>query len=453
MSLNAERANRMAPSAGAAARYWALRLACLAAAFAPLSAARAATESVIFSFGGNGGSQPGLPAAGLVHGPGGVFFGTTSGEDAFDDFVYELVPPAETGASYSLKVLHDFTRAPGTPADIVAAVTRGGNGALFGTSDAGGASGFGTVFELAPASSPADLPTETVLVSFSGGADGGRPQAALITGKEGALFGTAFLGGNQGCADNFGQIGCGVVFELFPPVGAIGHWTEVVIHTFASGSDGARPLAGLLARKSGALFGTTSAGGEFNLGTVFMLTPPTEPGGVWTEKVLHSFQGGSDGAEPLAGLIAGPTGTLFGTTEFGGVGVCPALDLPGCGTVFELFPPSGPGGAWTEAVIHSFTGGAADGKQPLAAVLANKTGALFGTTFTGGPHNGGSVFELTPPASAGGGWTETVLHFFGGADDGFLPLAGLVEDGSGALLGATQDGGAAGVGAVFKVVP
>src|SRR5208282_564332 len=135
-----------------------------------------------------------------------------------------------------------------TPSNIVAAVTRGSNGALFGTSDAGGTSGFGTVFELAPAANPADLPTETVLFNFSGGADGGRPQAAVITGKGGTLFGTAFLGGNQGCADNFGRIGCGVVFELTPPASAGGQWSEQVIHTFSSGSgsDGARPLAGLL---------------------------------------------------------------------------------------------------------------------------------------------------------------------------------------------------------------
>jgi uncharacterized repeat protein (TIGR03803 family) len=139
------------------------------------------------------------------------------------------------------------------------------------------------------------------------------------------------------------------VFELSPPKKKGGAWVENVLYRFQGGNDGAGPFGGMVMGKDGALYGTTQGGGAFGNGTVFQLTPPTIPGGQWTKTVLYSFQGGSDGANPQGGLLAGrDDGALYGTTYGGGNFY---------GTVFKLTPPTNPGGKWTEAVLVNFSGG------------------------------------------------------------------------------------------------
>jgi uncharacterized repeat protein (TIGR03803 family) len=132
----------------------------------------------------------------------------------------------------------------------------------------------------------------------------------------------------------------------------------------------------------------------------------------------------------------------------------------GCGVVFELTPPSASGGAWTETVIYSFTGVNGDGAYPAASVLLDKSGILYGTTTSGGQvtpactSGCGTVFQLTPPTIPGGIWTETVLHGFTGQNgDGSIPMAGLTETSSGVLYGTASAGGTAGKGTVFSVTP
>jgi uncharacterized repeat protein (TIGR03803 family) len=174
--------------------------------------------------------------------------------------------------------------------------------------------------------------SESVLYSFVGGSDGSGPMAGLIVDRSGVLYGTTRYGGGSGCTSNEG---CGTVFSLTPPTVAGGVWSEAVLHSFLSGADGASPMAGLLAGKSGVLYGTTESGGASNAGTVFELTPPATPGGAWTENILYSFSGGIDGSQPVAALIA-ESGTLYGTTEAGGAA--------GLGTVFALTPPAIAGG-------------------------------------------------------------------------------------------------------------
>jgi uncharacterized repeat protein (TIGR03803 family) len=164
-----------------------------------------------------------------------------------------------------------------------------------------------------------------------------------------------------------------------------------------------------------------------------------------TVTVLHFFTGNGDAA-PEGGLIADSNGNFFGTTSGTTSGGAPL------GVVFELSPPGGRRREWTETVLHAFTG-AGDGGYPGAALIADSKGNLFGTTFAGGASGVGTVFELSPPATAGGAWTETVLYAFTGGSDGGQPRAGLIADSNGNLFGTTYAGGASGVGTVFALSP
>src|SRR5664280_601677 len=190
------------------------------------------------------------------------------------------------------------------------------------------------------------------------------------------------------------------------------------------------------------LYGTTLGGGTYYSGTVFELTPAA--GGGWTEKVLHNVnENGTDGALPRAPLIFDAAGNLYGTTEYGGTYYDSDL-----GTVFELTPAAG--GGWTEKVLHNF-GIGRDGTDPLAGLIFDAAGNLYGTTEYAGNYGGGTVFEWTP--AAGGGWTETVLHSFGNGTDGYSPSAGLIFDAAGNLYGTTPHGGTYEGGTVFEVTP
>jgi uncharacterized repeat protein (TIGR03803 family) len=267
--------------------------------------------------------------------------------------------------------------------------------------------------------------TLTTLYSFTGGSDGAIPTAGLIFDASGAIYGTTFDGGT--------------VFKLTAPTTTGGTWSEIVLTRFGGG--GALPRGGLISDASGALYGTTSQGGAYYYGTVFMLEPPATPGAAWGQTVLHNFTGGSDGLFPFAGLISDASGALYGTTIYGG---------GGSGTVFKLAPPAAPGGAWSETVLYGFTGGS-DGAEPFSALIADASGALYGTTEYGGASGVGTVFRLAPPATTRGTWTKSVLYIFTGGNDGGLPNAGLIPDESGTLYGTTEYGGAKGYGTVFKL--
>lgn len=145
------------------------------------------------------------------------------------------------------------------------------------------------------------------------------------------------------------------------PLAFAGAGRERMLYRFQGGSDGATPLASMIADREGNLYGTTNLGGgrascASGCGTVFELSPPAGPGDAWTETVLYRFQDGNDGAYPDSSLIADQSGNLYGTTSAGGDGNCIVQDSEGCGTVFELVRPSTPGGAWAESVLYSFQG-------------------------------------------------------------------------------------------------
>jgi uncharacterized repeat protein (TIGR03803 family) len=216
-----------------------------------------------------------------------------------------------------------------------------------------------------------------------------------------------------------------------------------------SGPDGQFPLSALIMGPGGVLYGTTQHGGLYDNGAVFSLTPPASSGGTWTEAVIHSFArtDTANGLFPLDSLAIDSGGALYGTTSSGGV-ACAAERL-GCGTVFRMTPPAAPGGAWGFETLYSFKGGATDGNEPVAGVAIGGDGTLYGTTDGGGCFDcGGTVFSLTPPATPGGAWTESLLYVSSGA-----VLAPVMIGSGGVLYGATLDGGASNDGSIFSLAP
>jgi uncharacterized repeat protein (TIGR03803 family) len=245
-----------------------------------------------------------------------------------------------------------------------------------------------------------------------------------------------------------GPGGFGNVFSLTPPATRGGAWTEAVLHAF-DGHDGFALFGSVVIGADGVLYGTTYLLGPSKWGTVFSLTPPASPGGSWTEATLHAFSG-TQSASSDGGSPQAPV-TIGG----GGVlyGTTTYGGAYGAGTVFALTPPATAGGAWTEAILHSF-GGAGDGTEPIAGLVIGSGKVLYGTTFNGGASGAGTVFALTPPADAGGSWTEKVLFSFSGGADGGTPYYGSLTMGSGGVLyGTTQGGGANDTGTVFSLTP
>jgi uncharacterized repeat protein (TIGR03803 family) len=312
---------------------------------------------------------------------------------------------------------------------------RGGN--LYGTTYSGVELWYGTVFKLDSSGK------ETILYSFTGGSDGSQPSAGLIQDREHNLYGTASAGGQSGCGVL--GLGCGVVFKLSPS----GKFT--VLYTFTGGADGAAPLAALVRDEAGNLYGTTSQAGSAGCassvrsgcGTVFKL------GRNGKLTVLHSFTGsGSDGGIPLAGLLRDEPGNLYGTASVGGsFSTARCQSLGGCGTVFRI---SGKG---KFSVLYAFQGYPIDGEAPTAGLIRDSKGNLYGTS-GGGPNYSGQIFKLDRAGR------ETVLYNFSAypSPDGAGP-AGLVRDAAGNFYGTAAAGGTGswsncqgiGCGSVFKL--
>ncbi len=313
----------------------------------------------------------------------------------------------------------------------------GSGGALYGTTEEGGASNYGTVFKLTPPARGETTWTETVLYSFGAFPDDGEnPYAGLVFGENGALYSTTLEGGTSTY---------GTVFKLTPPRSGQNAWTETVLYSFGASSpdDGAYPYGGLVFGENGALYSTTSAGGTSENGTVFKLSPPARGETAWTETVLYSFGTTPvDGAEPSAGLILGSDGALYGTTLLGGAS--------GHGTVFALTAHGGET-TWTEKVLYSFAGDP-DGALPDAGLIFGWDGVLYGTTLEGGSSGMGTIFQLSPHGIGETTWTETVLLSFTGPD-GASPDASLIFGWNGALYGTTVGGGASDRGTVFRLSP
>jgi uncharacterized repeat protein (TIGR03803 family) len=291
-----------------------------------------------------------------------------------------------------------------------------------------------------------------IIYSFQGGNDGAISYSNLLPGANGEFYGTT----NGGGAGPSG--GAGTVFE----VSASG--SESVLYSFQGGSDGIAADAGLIAGKNGVLYGVTEYGGGGPLcsngcGTAFELLPS---GSGFNERVLYAFQGGSDGAAPIGNLLMGKDGVLYGTTDLGG-GSNACIGAPsftsGCGTVFKLTPSKS---RYTEKILYSFTGGN-DGALPADSLIADASGALYGTTQFGG---GTAACAASPSGTPGCGivfkitssGAESILYRFQGApNDGGNPRSALVAGKNNTLYGLTKNGGRAtecgnyGCGAAFEL--
>lgn len=287
------------------------------------------TETVLHHFTNLGAGFAGGYQAfgGMVVDRTGALIGATfkggSTTNCFDTFagcgvVFRLTPPAEGGTTWTEQVLYTFgSNGPKDAGQPNGGLIEDPSGAIYGTTMLGGAKGGGTVWKLTPPGQGQSRWTETILHSFSG-PDGLFPLGPLTIGSSGAIFGGTSAGGaGAGCAS--GVDTCGVVFKLTPPSPGQTAWTEAVLHTFGSGSDGASPGFGLIEDQDGNLFGTTGNGPGHSgtLGTVFELSPPKGGSTAWTETLLHTFTGGTDGQTPSGGLIWS-NGVLLGTAEAGG---------------------------------------------------------------------------------------------------------------------------------------
>ena len=406
--------------------------------------AGAQTLNALHAFLGPDGETP--KAAVTMDAVGNLYSTTQYGGTGGYGSVFKLV---HRGGAWILNPLYDFPnyQSGNDGAEPSAAVTIGPDGNLYGTTSFGGGSAsYGTVFKLSPPASVCRTTlcpwTETVLYRFSGGADGGSPQARVIFDSAGNLYGTTQSGGDSTCG--FTQ-GCGVVFELTRSGSS---WTESVLYAFHNSPDGAFPVSGVVFDQAGNLYGTTIGGGTglnceaSGCGTVFQLTPS---GSGWTETVLHSFDYINDGAVPQGGLIIDSSGNLYGDTVF-------SPNNNGNGTVFEL---TSSGGVWTYTMLSSLPEPFFGIMGPFGALTMDASGNLYGTTFGSGDtdvcvYGCGTVFQLAPSA---GGWVFNLLYEFTGTIDGAGPSDGVILDRNGNLYGTASEAGAGGYGIVFELTP
>ncbi len=387
------------------------------------SSAFGQTFTTLYNFGAST-TDGQAPSSGVVMDKTGNLFGVTGigGNQLSGGTVFELSPPTVTGNPWTETILHRFRGMPDgktplghlimTPNGVLAGTNLHGGaedeGTLyvfvhgtqsawretilhnFGTvpddvvtpdlglfpapegfygADQGGANNTGAIYLLAGGTNGSAW-TQNILYSFRaiGSTDGRGPGGELVRDAKGNFYGVTTLGGVHDL---------GAVYEVSPPAAQGDPWTETVLYSF-NGTDGTLPAGRLLLGPGGKLFGTTNGGGASSAGTVFELTPPSVPGNPWTETILYSFTGGSDGTSPENGVIADQSGKLYGTAGQ---------------TIFMLTPHSS-GSTWTETALHNFTG--PDGfvaTGPL--VLANKT--LFGTTAEGGAFGVGTAFQIILP--------------------------------------------------------
>ncbi len=297
------------------------------------------TESILYSFTSS-------PYSGLIQGSDGNFYGTSANGGVNGRGTLFAITPSGTQS-----VLYSF---PAGGSDPYTGLIQASDGNFYGTTGAGGASDDGTVFKVTPGG------TATVLHAFPkvGSSDGQTPYAGLIQGGDGNFYGTTYFGGSNGF---------GTVFKVTPG------GTETVLYSFAGGSDGENPYAGVIQGSDGNFYGTTYQGGRNGLGTIFKMTPSG------LETVLYAFTGGSaDGANPEAGVIQGSDGYFYGATYLGG-----ASNL---GTVFQL-TSSG-----AETILHAFSGN--DGANPWANLVQGSDGSFYGSTTAGGASGHGTFFKV-----------------------------------------------------------
>ena len=415
----------------------------------------AQTLTTLYSFtGANGDGEYPFPNGRLASDSNGALYGTTAGGGTnYNGTVYQLVPPAVKGGSWTENVLYRFAGgADGKQPSMGVVFDQNGN--LFGSTQFGGnaqacGGGCGTIFELSPPAQPGGQWTHTVLYTFQGSFDGQYP-GVMVFGPNGSLYSTTSSGGTPGvqCHTNYRiKFGCGTVFEFTPPAQKNGSWSKTVVYTFPQfKGDGVGPDDEIVFDSLGNIYGT-SGGGTLGYGTAYELTPPAG-NGAWKETVLHNFSGSNGAGGPGGTVTLGPNGVLYGTVSQSGT-------VNASGQIYQLTPPAQPGGAWTETVLYNFPGFKGDATTPAYTLAIDPQGNLYGTSVFGGSTacylGCGTVFKLAPPAVSGGAWTESVLRDLG--NSGQNPNSCVVQFQNGLLFGTTTYLGAQDVGAVFTLVP
>lgn len=389
-----------------------------------LGGCAAAATTQLYSFGG--GADGEYTDTELVMDSAGNLYGTSVQGGTFGGgTVFELSP---SGSGWTHTVLYNFTG--GTDGgEPYKGVTLDSHGNLYGTAVTGGGGscegGCGVAYKLTRSGSGW---SQSIVHTFTGGADGSGPGSPVAIDKQGNLYGTTPTGGS---------LGFGVVYEAKP--GANGSWNLIVIHTFTGGLDGLGGSASrLLLDAAGNLYGVNTVGGANGFGNVFELSPSA---GGWQLTTLYSFEDQPDGASPYGGLIFDKSGNLYGTTYYAG-----AHDL---GTIYKLGHAQG---SWIESVLYSFRGGS-DGDSPISTLVADAQGNLYGTTSDGGSQQCGcgTIFKIAP--GSGGAWIESVVYRFSGAPKPGFAYNGMVSDGRGNFYGATVHGGTGNDGAIYKFTP
>ena len=353
----------------------------LIAEFSPPATKGAWKETILAQFNETDGYYPLGP---LVMDSAGNLYGTTWGA------VFELSPPTVEGGAWTETTIYTFVNNSPIGYSPNEGLLIDGKGNLYGTTTLGG--GCGSIFELSPPTSPGNPWTATALYEFPCEYQS-YPSITMI-GGDGTIYGI-----NAGAGTN----GYGAIFGLTPPSGGQSQWTMEVLYSFFNGSDGAGPV-GIVDDHKGGFYGT-AGGGSAGCGVVFELSPTHEVNHGWRETTLYTFQCGTDGAYPRAGVILDRSGNLYGVTTQGGNNTpnCDLIYGTGCGVAFKLVHPSSSGGVWTENVLYEFQGGS-DGGVPYGALLFNRTrGELYGATSVGGDSNCsnftigcGVLFEIRP---------------------------------------------------------
>jgi uncharacterized repeat protein (TIGR03803 family) len=334
-----------------------------------------------------------------------------------------------------LTKLYTFQGPPGDGANPSAAPVHASDGNFYGTTFAGGANangncistnGCGAVFKITPAG------TATLLYSFCSQpncSDGANPQAGLVQGSDGNFYGTTELGGTgTGCF--YGT--CGTVFKITPQ-GAL-----TTLYSFCTQSncfDGSNPSGAVVQGSDGNFYSVTFDGGSgcggVGCGTVFKITPSG------TLTTIHRFNS-YDGYWPYAGMVQGSDGNFYGTTLNGGTD-----GLNGLGTVFKITS----GGTLTTLYNFCSQPNCSDGETPYGGLVQARDGSFYGTAYGGGVNNDGTVFSITSTGNF------TPLHSFAGSSDGAYPYAALMQATDGNLYGTTFEGGTHGLGTVFQITP
>jgi uncharacterized repeat protein (TIGR03803 family) len=378
----------------------------------------AQTITVLHNF--TGGGDGAYPYAGLTMDRAGNLYGTTSMGGAED--YGEVFRLSHAGSGWILTPLYSFKGYPNDGAEPFGGVIIGPDGSLYGMTPDGGQYGYGTVYRLRPkptVCTAAICPwEETVLYSFTDGADGWEPGFGnLVFDQAGNLYGTASSGGANGG---------GVVFKLAPSNGG---WTESVLWSF-SADEGSAPESSLIFDTADNLYGTTNYGGTYNAGTVFELSPS---GSGWTEQTLASID---SAANTCGGVVMDGQGNLFGASG------CFVHGQPG--GVFELTPSNG---SWAFNVLHAFTPSGYN-EGPWDTPTLDAAGNVYGTSSLTGLYSYGEVFKLTP---SNGGWIYTSVSFDFTNGDG--PVGSVVFDAAGNIYGTTAGGGAYNNGTVWEITP